>query len=179
METSPQFLACLPFTLTEEGGNSNDPHDPGGRTHKGIIQREYDKYRQGKGLPLQSVYAASDDEVQEIYWTSYWLPHCPSLAPGLDLSFFDNCVNEGPLRAIILLQRALGVVADGQFGPATQSAIGRIISIEDAIVQYSAQRANFYKALSTFQYFGKGWLARVDYIKKASLTMAQKGTTNA
>lgn len=177
MDISPQFLACLPFTLTEEGGNSNDPHDPGGRTHKGIIQREYDKYRQGKGLPLQSDYLMSDAEVQEIYWTQYWLPHCPYIKRGLDLSFFDNCVNEGPLRAISLLQRALGITADGQWGPQTESALERVISTEDAIEQYSAQRERFYRGLGTFQYFGKGWLARVDYIKKASLTMAQKGTT--
>jgi lysozyme family protein len=175
IETSSQFITCLPFTLTEEGGNSNDPHDPGGRTHKGIIQREYDKYRQGKGLPLQSDYLMSDAEVQEIYWTSYWLPHCPSLAPGIDLSFFDNCVNEGPLRAISLLQRALGITADGQWGPQTESALERVISIEDAIVQYSHQRAQFYQGLRTFQYFGKGWLARVSYIEKASLAMVQKG----
>jgi lysozyme family protein len=176
IQTSTAFNACLPFTLTEEGGNSNDPHDPGGRTHKGIIQREYDKYRTAKGLPLQSDYLMSDAEVQEIYWTQYWQPHCPGLAPGLDLSFFDNCVNEGPLRAIVLLQRALGIADDGQWGPATADAISRIVSIEDAITQYSEQRAKFYQALRTFQYFGKGWMARVDYIKKASLAMAQKGT---
>lgn len=179
MDTSPRFLACLPFTLIEEGGNSDDPHDPGGRTHKGIIQREYDKYRQGKGLPLQSDYLMSDAEVQEIYWTGYWLPHCPTLAPGLDLSVFDNNVNEGPLRGTILLQRALGIVDDGQWGPETISAISRIISIEDAIIQYSYQRSKFYMSLGTFKYFGKGWLARVDYIKKASLAMASKGTANA
>jgi lysozyme family protein len=123
METSPQFEACLPYTLIQEGGNSNDLHDPGGRTHKGIIQREYDRFRRSKGLPLQSDYLMSDDEVREIYWTEYWLPHCPSIAPGLDLSFFDNCVNEGPLRAIVLLQRALGITADGQWGPRTQAAV--------------------------------------------------------
>ncbi|WP_346656139.1 glycosyl hydrolase 108 family protein [Bradyrhizobium sp. dw_78] len=49
-----RFAICLPFTLKQEGGNSDDPHDPGGRTHKGIIQREYDKYRRSKGLPLRS-----------------------------------------------------------------------------------------------------------------------------
>jgi Glycosyl hydrolase 108 len=57
-------LAAIPdlhsYTLAEEGGDSNDAHDPGGRTHKGIIQREYDRYRRQKGLPLQSDYLISD-----------------------------------------------------------------------------------------------------------------------
>jgi lysozyme family protein len=173
METSPAFEACLPFTLTEEGGNSNDPHDPGGRTHKGIIQREYDRYRRSKGLSLQSDYAMSDDEVREIYWTEYWLPHCPGLRPGLDLSYFDNCVNEGPRRATILLQQALHVQADGVWGPGTQKAVDAATNIVALVKEYSEWRARFYRGLGTFQYFGKGWIARVNYIERASLKMVK------
>lgn len=179
VETSSQFEACLPFTLIEEGGNSNDPHDPGGRTHKGIIQREYDRFRKAKGLSLRSDYLMSDDEVREIYWSEYWLPHCPSLKAGLDLSFFDNCVNEGPLRAVALLQRALSIHDDGVWGHDTQTAVDRIANVTSVINSYSAQRERFYRGLHTFQWFGKGWLSRVGYIQKASLTMAQKGTTSA
>lgn len=176
MQTSAAFELCLPFTLIEEGGNSNDPHDPGGRTHKGIIQREYDRYRRAKGLPLQSDFLMSDDEVREIYWTEYWLPHCPSLRPGVDLSFFDNCVNEGPHRATVLLQRALHVKDDGVWGPATQKAVDTAVNSVALIKEFSDWRARFYRSLGTFQYFGKGWLARVNYIESASLKMVQKGT---
>lgn len=177
MQTSPQFEACLPFTLTEEGGNSNDPHDPGGRTHKGIIQREYDRYRRGKGLSLRSDYLMSDDEVREIYWTEYWLPHCPDLPVGMDLSFFDNCVNEGQLRAIVLLQRALAVHDDGQWGPVTTDAVQTLEAagnIVTSITRYSQAREHFYRSLGTFKFFGKGWLSRVGHINQASLVMARK-----
>lgn len=179
IQTSPQFLACLPYTLTEEGGNSNDPHDPGGRTHKGIIQREYDKYRQGKGLSLQSDYLMSDAEIQEIYWTSYWLPHCPSLKPGLDLSFFDNCVNEGPRAAIVLLQRTLIISADGLWGDRTTEALSKVTDLRKAIITYSNWRERYYRSLHTFRFFGNGWLRRVSDIEKASLAMLEKGLTNA
>src|ERR1700728_3806781 len=114
--TSPRFLACMPFVLKEEGGYSNDAHDSGGMTMHGIIQREYDRYRKSKGLPLQWVKNISVDEQNEIYWTEYWLPHCPDLPPGLDLSFFNIAVNGGPTRATHLLQRALGVGDDGICG---------------------------------------------------------------
>lgn len=177
MKTSAQFDLCLPFTLNQEGGNSNDPHDPGGRTHKGIIQREYDRFRKAKGLPLRSDYMMSDDEVREIYWTEYWLPHCPSLPVGLDLSYFDNCVNEGPLRANKLLQRALAIHDDGIFGPQTAEAIvGR--DVDALIIRYAQARSAFYHSLANFRYFGHGWMARVVYIEKASLNM-RKGTSNA
>jgi lysozyme family protein len=167
-----RFSICLPFTLKQEGGNSDDPHDPGGRTHKGIIQREYDKYRRSKGLPLQSDYAMSDAEVSDIYFNEYWMPHCPTLAPGLDLSFFDNAVNEGPFRAAVMLQRALSVPDDGAFGPKTAAAIvGQ--DVRALITRYSDARESFYKSLSTFQYFGKGWLSRVFAIREQSLAMVQ------
>lgn len=166
-----RFGICLPFTLKQEGGNSNDPHDPGGRTHNGIIQREYDKYRRSKGLPLQSVYSASDAEVSDIYRNQYWLPHCPSLPPGVDLSFFDNAVNEGPFRATVLYQRALGVNGDGIFGPQTAAELAGK-NTRDVITRYGNERANFYRSLSTFKYFGHGWISRVNAIRDASLAMA-------
>jgi lysozyme family protein len=170
IQTSPRFLICIPFTLTEEGGDSKDAHDPGGRTHKGIIQREYDRYRRLKGLPLQSDYLMSDDEVFDIYFNEYWLPHCPSLAPGVDLSYFDNCVNEGPRRANILLQRALGVTDDGVFGDGTAKAVAAA-DPKTIIIKMTAARHAFYRALSTYQYFHKGWDRRTDEIGAASLKM--------
>ena len=33
-ETSPRFLACMPFILKEEGGYSNTPGDHGGPTDR-------------------------------------------------------------------------------------------------------------------------------------------------
>jgi lysozyme family protein len=167
---SDRFTVCLPFTLKQEGGNSNDPHDPGGRTHKGIIQREYDKYRRSKGLPLQSDFLMSDAEVADIYLNEYWLPHCPALPAGLDLSFFDNAVNEGPFRAITLYQRALGIHADGVFGPQTESALSGK-DVRTVIAHFAQARENFYTSLPTFKYFGKGWLSRVHTIRDQSLAM--------
>lgn len=54
MQTSPEFEACLPFVLKEEGGYSNTPGDHGGATNYGIIQREYNAYRDKKGLILRA-----------------------------------------------------------------------------------------------------------------------------
>lgn len=171
IETSPRFLACLPFVLKEEGGYSNDAHDPGGMTMKGIIQREYDRYRSAHGLPHQWVHNISDDELHDIYFGEYWLPHCPDLPPGLDLSNFDLCVNGGPMRSTVTLQRALGIHDDGQWGPQTAAAVARIGDVKLVIKAFASERERFYRSLSTFKYFGKGWTGRTYRCEAASLAM--------
>jgi len=171
IETSPRFLACLPFVLKEEGGYSDDAHDPGGMTMRGIIQREYDRYRSAHGLPHQWVKDISDDELYDIYFGEYWLPHCPLLPVGLDLSYFDLCVNAGPMRATVTLQRALGIADDGQWGPKTAAAVANIGSPALVIRAYASDRERFYRSLSTFRYFGKEWLGRTSRCEIAALAM--------
>src|ERR1700726_1113750 len=111
----PKFEACLPDTLVQEGGYSNDAHDPGGMTMLGIIQKEYDLKRRQWGLPTQWVKNISKDEMRTIYFTDYWMPDCPQLPAGLDLEFFDLNVNGGSHRAVITLQQALFIHDDGEF----------------------------------------------------------------
>lgn len=174
-----QFMKCLPITLVQEGGYSNDAHDPGGMTMKGIIQREYDKYRKANGLALQWVHSISDDEVHAIYYSSYWLPHCVVLPDGVDLSFFDLCVNAGPMRAIAVLQQAYGIHADGLWGPMTTNAvIAKPVDTVSLIKNYTVARARFYHSLRTFQYFGKGWIRRTTEIETAALAMEKEGLGN-
>lgn len=174
METSPRFLACMPFVLKEEGGYSNDKHDSGGMTMHGIIQREYDKFRKSKGLPTQWVKNISIDEQNEIYWTEYWLPHCPLLPAGLDLSFFNIAVNAGPGRAVHLLQQALGIGADGNWGPQTNAAVVGIKpeAVSGMIKSFGTDEQNWYRGLSKFQYFGKDWIGRAQRCEALSLKMA-------
>lgn len=172
--TDPQFEKCLPDMLVQEGGYSNDAHDPGGMTMFGIIQREYDADRRAWGLPTQWVNKISPDEYRTIYYTKYWLPHCPDLPAGLDLEFFDLCVNGGPHRAIVTLQRVLAIPADGQWGPQTADAVTTLQAAgfpRDAIVAYRDQREAFYHSLGTFRFFGKGWIRRSEEIEKQAEAM--------
>jgi lysozyme family protein len=173
---------CLPYTLAQEcpypndwpnpHNFSNDPHDPGGATMCGIIQSEYDIYRQANGLPLQPVMNISLAEGTTIYRNSYWIPRCPTLAPGIDLSFFDMCVNAGPFGATKVLQDALQCGVDGQWGPITQNAVDGITSSQVFINAFAAARKNYYRQLNGFPYFGNGWFNRVDSICASSLAMA-------
>lgn len=173
--TDPKFEKCLPDTLKEEGGYSNDAHDPGGMTMEGIIQREYDAKRTAWGLPTQWVRNISTDEMRTIYYTDYWMPYCPLMPAGLDLQLFDMNVNAGPHRSIVLLQRALAVDDDGQIGPITLGAIKTFVTrdqIETLIDNFMLQREAFYRSLSTFQYFGSDWIGRSVRIDAEAKAMA-------
>jgi lysozyme family protein len=174
-----RFDLCLPFTLAQEcpfpndwenpKNFSNDAHDPGGETWCGIIQREYDAYRKGKGEVCRDVSCLTQDEGFDIYRTNYWLPHCPALPPGLDLQFFDAGVNEGCTEATRILQRILGITVDGQWGPKTTASLRFWPGIIDA---FTKRRCAVYRLMPGFKYFGKGWLRRADEIGAAALKMA-------
>lgn len=152
-----KFIACLAYTLREEGGLSNDPGDPGGLTNKGITHATYDAYRAGKALYPRSVAQITDAEIQDIYLTGYWnAVGGESLPAGVDLSAFDYAVNSGTHKA----RQALAKAMDGQASVAT--IIDRIAS----------GRLSFMHALRTWGAFGKGWAARVARIEAASLKMA-------
>lgn len=179
--SDPRFAVCLPFTLAQECPHpadwsnaknfSNDAHDPGGKTMCGIIQREYDAYRKSKDLPTRDVRNLTQDEGQDIYFNSYWLPHCPALPDGLALCVFDANVNEGSTEGTKILQAALGITNDGQWGPATAAAVAAITDPRNVIVAFIQRRETVYRQMRGFQYFGKDWLRRAQEIGAQALKM--------
>jgi|SRR5580693_3056159 lysozyme family protein len=178
-----RFDDCWPHTLIEEcplpgdwsnpRNFSNDPNDPGGATMCGIIQSEYNLYRKQNGEPTQSVKLLTEAEGHDIYYDSYWLPHCPTLPPGLDMQFFDEAVNAGPTAAVRILQRALIITSDGVWGSLTMSAVQGLATQDMAGVNksFTNYRLAYYQALAGFKYFGKDWTARTQRIGAAALTM--------
>jgi lysozyme family protein len=175
--TYPDFEASLKFTLPEEGGYSNDAHDPGGMTMKGIIQREYDSWRKRHGLPTQWVKKISDDEMRTIYCNEYWLPHCPLVPRGLDLCLFDTNVNNGVHAGMVLLQRALQVHDDGLWGPETEGAVNVLRApaseLHDVIVLFYQKRKAYYQSLRNFRYFDTDWLRRDLHMEQAALKLIE------
>jgi lysozyme family protein len=175
--TAGNFDACLKAILREEGGNDDDPQDHGGRTSRGITQREYDAYRSRQGFLPADVWKATDDEVKDIYYRQYWNPYCDELPSGLDLMFFDYAINAGRQQAVKDLQRALGVPVDGMYGLRTAQAVQECANLPQLIKDFADRRRAFYKALKQFPRYGKGWLARVDCIETQALAMADKQPT--
>jgi lysozyme family protein len=116
------FQLALEFTLKWEGGFVHHPKDPGGPTNRGITQKTYDDWRLRECKPLQSVAKMTEQECRDIYWFHYWSPVDAITLPEWRLFrivFFDTVVQFGVRGANFLWQKAMGIRADGIWGPIT------------------------------------------------------------
>lgn len=168
------FAKCLALVLKSEGGNDDDPADHGGRTSRGITQREYDAWCAEHDRPSGDVWKATQSDISAIYHDEYWNPWCPLIPVGSDYVFFDMCVNGGPHRAIVLGQRALGVKDDGRVGPATRAAFRAVTDPVKLLDAYTAAKRSFYVSLHQKRFIS-GWLNRTQQVHTAALAMI-KGT---
>lgn len=161
----------LVAVLKSEGGNDDDPDDHGGRTSRGIIQREYDAWRREHNQPVMDVWKAPQSDIEAIYHDEYWAPYCDLLPVGADYLLFNMNVNAGPSRGAKILQRALGVNPDGRIGAITREAI-RTTDASKLIESYSAASRAFYLGLHQPK-FTRGWLNRVEFVRKTALAMVK------
>jgi len=178
MNFSEKFLKCLRFVLKWEGGLTDDPDDPGGRTYRGVTQARYNQYRKEKGLPLQDVAKMTETEMREIYWKYYWQPvRAEEFAYPLALAVFDTGVNMGTVTAIKLLQRAINdllpsnkwIEVDGKIGQQTIS-VARSLNTVKLALQLCNRREERYKAIvranPRLGKFLRGWLNRLNDLRK-------------
>ena len=163
------FERCLAVTLRWEGGNDNDPRDPGGKTSRGILQSEWDAWRQShSGLP-QDVWSAPQAQIEAIYREEYWDRHlCAQMAPGVDLAVFDFRVNSG--RGIRVVQSIIGVEADGEVGPLTLAALAAVPAGQ-LIDRICDARMTYLQGLAVWPTFGRGWTNRVNDVRAQAHTM--------
>jgi lysozyme family protein len=174
-----RFAVCLTETLRWEGGYSNDPHDSGGATMRGVIQRVYDGFRDSRRLHRRDVRQLEPAELQAIYHANYWqLVRGDELPPGVDLATFDYGVNSGPSRAIKGLQKILGVAQDGHLGAATLAAVHRANPAE-LVAKIMAERRRFIRQIGVYWRFGKGWERRCTGVERVALGMAGQGVWQA
>src|SRR5262245_35115614 len=166
------YNEALARLLVHEGGNDDDPRDPGGRTSRGILQREWDVWRRSRpGLPAD-VWRAPQDQVEAIYRQNYWNAlRGDDLPAGVDYAVFDYGVNSGIGRAAKVLQRLVVTAVDGEVGPDTVAATKRAnaAALIEAICD---ERLAFLQGLRTWPTFGKGWSRRVREVRAAARALA-------
>lgn len=103
--TSDLFKKALNFVLDREGGYVNNPNDKGGATNKGITQNTYNSYLKSKGLTSKDVKNITNKEVEDIYYSRYWLgAGCEKMSPAFAVICFDTAVNMGVARVKPFLQ---------------------------------------------------------------------------
>jgi lysozyme family protein len=143
--------------IGNEGGYSNNSVDPGGETMWGItarVARKHGYVGAMRDLPLQTAKAIAKAE----YWDTV---RGDELSPVLAFQLFDTCYNSGAGEAVMLLQRSLGVTADGSFGPATMSAVKAFPDEYKLVGRLDAYRLLFMADLAGWPTFGKGWARRI------------------
>ena len=89
---------------------------------------------------------------------------------------FDTAVNSGPTQAARLLQRIVGVPADGVIGPKTIAAVNDYVvayGLQELIEAYTEARQNFYRLLPTYVHFGEGWRKRADGVASLAKVLSQ------
>jgi len=166
------FSKCLEIILRHEGGFVNHPRDPGGITNLGVTARTWGDWT-GKTPTVQIMRGLTQVKVAPLYKARYWdAVKGDELPAGLDLCVFDFAVNAGPGRAAKMLQRLVGVAADGKIGAYTLGAVAKHDPAA-LIREYQDARRDYYRSLGTFDTFGRGWLRRTDETEHAALEMAK------
>jgi uncharacterized protein (TIGR02594 family) len=162
---------ALRRVLAHEGGNDDDPRDPGGRTSRGILQSEWDAWRRtNPGLPAD-VWRAPQDQIEAIYRQKYWAAlRCDDLPPGVDYAVFDYGVNSGN-SAARALRRFARTIVDGEIGQNTIAAARATDAIK-LIERICDERLAFLQGLQTWSTFGKGWGRRVAEVREVAKAMA-------
>lgn len=142
--------------LQHEGGYVDHPADPGGATRWGVTQavaRRHGYTGHMRDYPIE--------DARRVYEVDYWdAAHCGSLPWPVAYQVFDAAINHGPVTAIKLLQRALGVNDDGRMGPVTlrESQAADPVAL---LLRFQATRLEYYTALGGWPSFGRGWTRRV------------------
>ena len=137
---------------------TDDPDDPGGRTKYGIDARSN---------PGVDIARLTRQQAERMYLEEWRKSLASRLPSPLSYAFFDAAVNMGERQAVRLLQRAVGVRADGIAGPITIGAVMAAINAGEmgrVLVELRHAREKFYRDLAwtrpTMAKFLRGWLRR-------------------
>ncbi|TDE10813.1 glycoside hydrolase family 108 protein [Dyadobacter psychrotolerans] len=158
------FEQAIEHVLSSEGGFTMDADDPGnwtgGKKGKGILHGT--KFGiSAASYPGLNIKNLSRPEAIQIYKRDFWDKYKVDTLPSqIRLHFFDVCVNSGISRAVKILQRSLGVTADGDFGPVTVKNLSKA-----NVWKYARERSDFYinhvKLYPVKQKYLAGWIGRV------------------
>ena len=138
--------AILEQVLVRERGYVNNPADKGGATKYGVTAATLGAWRKlGRKATPAEVATLTPFEAKAIFADQY--VRAPGFLvfgdrPAFLAVLVDLAINSGPKRAIILLQRTLGVVDDGVLGPKTIAAARAQPDVRLAL-RLSTQRLRF------------------------------------
>lgn len=160
--------AIIASVIFIEGGFTNDPYDPGGKTKYGITEQVAREYGY-KG----NIEDLTKEEATDIYNTLYVVsPHFDKVVeinPAIGHKLIDAGVNVGTARVSIWFQRALNslgsnIKEDGVIGTSTLNAYrtlesrrGKVKTCELILKILDGYQTSYYLTLNSSRYI-TGWL---------------------
>jgi lysozyme family protein len=186
------FGKAFDRTMGHEGGYANNPNDAGGETYKGISRHNWPKWNGWSNIDavkstldaqptfntktynlwvkgLNAAAGANADlqeQVQSFYKTNFWKNLGSITDQRIAEEVFDKAVNCGDI-ASKWIQRAAGVVDDGQIGPHSIEVINSKDPVE-LLEAFNTTAKNYYLAIierkPSQAQFKTSWLGRLkDY----------------
>jgi len=157
------FETAFSRVVSNEGRFQNDRNDRGNWTSGtiGVGELKGTKYGiSAMSYPHLDIENITLEQARGIYHTDWWekleLNRFPK---AVAFQIFDSAVNHGVRSAVKMVQKAVGVTADGVIGPETISAV-RKIDPDDFVLRFIAERISFFVKVPAFSSFGRGWMAR-------------------
>src|SRR3990167_5976844 len=159
------WFEAFNFTIGAEGGYTEGKNDPGGETKYGICKRDY---------PKEDIKNLTVDRAKEIYYKNYWLPSYSNDLVALNfpltaICLFDTSINCGCKTSKILLQKAIGVEADGMIGKQTINGL-KLYKDLDMCNRLLDRRKEYYDLIISknkkLEIFKNGWRARINNLRK-------------
>lgn len=172
------FGDAVAMVFRHEGGFVDNLKDPGGATKYGITQAVLSAWYK-RPMSRESVSLMDSNTAKDIYKTKYWNAIQGDAITSQDVANWcmDMSVLRGVSGAVTSIQQALGVTADGNFGPKTLAALN---------LAAPATFLNVFRSLCVKQFaaivvarplslcFLQGWLKRVEEIVDVINLLAQK-----
>lgn len=153
----PNDPGCIHGTDRLKCGTSGGVNDHGGNTKYGISKASH---------PNVDIDALDLNGAAKIWFDEYWVSVGAQQLPGNVVAYlFDFAGTSGTNTARKILQRAVGVVADGVFGAATHAAVAKA-DIKLVLASLKDQRRAYYQAIADHNpsqtEFLNGWDVRAD-----------------
>ena len=145
-------LEAFDIVMLLEGGGKLIT-DSGGLTKWGVSQRAY---------PNLDIANLTKEQAFGLFVKDCWnAVSAHSLPSPLNLLVADAAYNQGPARAIHMLQKALGTVAiTGVIDRRTFAAIDKL-PVAEVCARFNTVRCMTYMGTRGFPKYGNGWLNRI------------------
>lgn len=152
-----QFEPAIEITLQHEGGFVDNPADKGKATKYGITQAD---------MPDKDIAEISISDAESWYQKNRWQSWMESItSQDVANKIFDMAILLGTDTAVRLLQRAIGLIQDGKFGPLTLAAVNNMYPAL-LLAKYKSALLNHFMWIvqqdPTQKVFLEGWETRIN-----------------